>query len=195
MTKIQVFTDGSGMTADKPAGWAYVIVIDDVQVEEKNGYIEKGTNNDAELEAIIQGLASILKKRLENPSLFENYDLTVTSDSQIALGWTNGTYRFKQSSKQSKYDQLQYLTKALVVKTQWVKGHAGNPHNERCDKLANEARKSLLPQEQKKTPKNTEGQMCIWYKGTLKIVDFERKVVEDYSKDVHGKRSSNLEFK
>lgn len=201
---IEVYSDGSATVATKPGGYGYVICIDKVKVLEGNGYMDKASNNDAELEAAIQGLAMVLKMRLEGKIPIGQHDIFLVSDSQIVLGWVDGTYRFKQRDKRHKFEQLQHVVKKLNVKTRWVQGHSGDEHNERCDKLANLARKQLekddAKQEQKKEAKNHTiigkrlgDTFCIWYKGKLKVIDFLTNTVEDYDKALHGKRESRLE--
>lgn len=204
--KIEIYGDGSATVATKPGGYGYVICFDGVKITEGNGYMDKASNNDAELESCIQGLAMVLKMRIEGKIPIGEHEIYLVSDSQIVLGWVDGTYRFKQRDKMYKYEQLQYLVKKMNVKTRWVKGHSGDEHNERCDKLANLARKQLekddAKQEQKKQTKPVSqskigkkkpGTFCIWYKGKLKIVDFEKNIVEDYDNTIHGKRESRLE--
>lgn len=146
--KIEVYSDGSATIATKPGGYGYVVCFDGVKVSEGNGHMEKATNNDAELEAAIQGLAWVLKSRIEGKLPIEAHDVYLVSDSQIVLGWVDGTNKFKQKHKMNKYLQLQHVVKKLNVKTRWVEGHSGDEHNERCDALANEARKMYdIPKE------------------------------------------------
>lgn len=206
--KIEVYTDGSATTKDKPGGWAYVLIIDGKKHAECGGHMPGATNNDAEMEAAIQGLAAALKhaKSLQG----EDFDrmsqtlvpsVTLCSDSELILGWTSGRYRFKQAGKMAKYNQLQFLVKRLNVQTRWVKGHSGDEHNERCDKLANEARlgvnrqKEALDAEKTLIGSKKNGTICIWYKNCLKIVDLETNVIEDYDRAIHGQRGGVLEVR
>jgi ribonuclease HI len=203
--KIEVYSDGSATIATKPGGYGYVVVIDGKKITEGNGYMDKATNNDAELEAAIQGLAMVLKMRIEGKIPIGAHEIYLVSDSQIVLGWVDGTHRFKQKHKRHKFEQLQHVVKKLNVKTRWVQGHSGDEHNERCDKLANLARKQLekddAKEEQKKVSKHSligkklGGTFCIWYKGVLKVIDFETNSVENYDQAIHGKRESRLETK
>lgn len=147
--KIEVYSDGSATVATKPGGYGWVLVIDGKKITEGNGYMEKASNNDAELEAAIQGLAMVLKMRIEGKIPIGAHEVYLVSDSQIVLGWVDGTYRFKQRNKRHKFEQLQHVVKKLNVKTRWVQGHSGDEHNERCDKLANLARKQLEKDDQK----------------------------------------------
>lgn len=139
--KIEVYSDGSATVATKPGGYGYVVCFDGQKVKEGNGHMPKASNNDAELEAAIQGLAAVLKMRIENKIPIGEHEVYLVSDSQIVLGWVDGTYRFKQRDKRHKYDQLMHVCRKLNVKTRWVQGHSGDTHNERCDRLANEGRK------------------------------------------------------
>ena len=138
---IEVYSDGSATIASKPGGYGYVICFDGVKVDEGFGHMEMATNNDAELEAAIQGLAKVLKMRIDGQIPIGNHEITLVSDSQIVLCWADGTQRFKQQHKIAKYHQLQHVMKKLNAKTRWVQGHSGDEHNERCDKLANKGRK------------------------------------------------------
>jgi ribonuclease HI len=204
--KIEVYTDGSATIASKPGGYGFVIVGDGQKIAEGSGHMELATNNDAELEAAIQGLVAVLKLITESPTSFSRAEASVTlvSDSQLILGWVNGTYRFKQADKRQKYDQLKYLVRKLNVGTRWVLGHSGDEHNERCDRLANDARLLLnreLDKEEAKSNGKTfigtrkTGTMCIWYKDVLKIVDFEANVIENYDRSIHGPRGGILEIR
>lgn len=210
---IEVYSDGSATVATKPGGYGYVVVIDGVKAYEGNGHMELASNNDAELEAAIQGLATVLKMRIEGKLPIDNHEIYLVSDSQIVLGWVDGTYRFKQAAKRQKYDQLMHVCKKLNVKTRWVQGHSGDEHNERCDKLANLGRHGMGPNEvlpSKNAKKKTaikeakaagkigikkKGTISLWYKGVLKIVDLELNLVEDHNETEHGKRDSHLEIK
>lgn len=203
---IEVFADGSATVETKPGGYGYVICIDGQKIAEGSGYMEKASNNDAELEAAIRGLAKVLQMRLENKIPIGDHEIYLVSDSQIILGWANGNSKFRQKHKIHKFEQLQYVVKKLNAKTRWVQGHSGDIHNERCDKLANAARKRIkLDEESLSSGKlNTKqtligkkkiNTLAMWVKGVLKIVDFEKNIVEDYNKELHGTRGSFLSLK
>lgn len=139
---IEVFTDGSATTKDKPGGYGWVIVIDGKFHSEGSGSIPNATNNDAELEAAIMGLANAYKLKPTEP-------VTLVSDSEIILKWVNGTNRFKQVQKLHKYEAIMRLKKMMVVHTRWVEGHTGVEWNERCDKLAGMERDKAMGVERK----------------------------------------------
>jgi len=203
--KIEIYTDGSATTADKPGGWAYVMVVDGHKYAECSGYMPNATNNDAEMEAAIEGLDSIQSVLMVYPNPIDfPIEVELVSDSQLILGWASGVYRFKQPTKIAKYEQLRALAVKYNIKTRWVEGHSGDEHNERCDKLANEARRSLTKKvdgEDVKLAGKTligtkkSGTVCIWYKDKLKVVDLETNVIENYDRSLHGSRGSILQVR
>lgn len=135
--KIEVYSDGSGMTKKTPGGYGYVVVVDGVKQYEGSGYMEFATNNDCELQGAIEGLNSVHAILGE---LEEEDEVVLVSDSQIILNWADGTNQFKQEEKMDKYLALRNLMADLKATVRWVPGHTGDPNNERCDKLANAAR-------------------------------------------------------
>ena len=199
---VEVYTDGSASLNNMPGGYGWVILIDGEKHSEGSGYIPIASNNDAELEAAIQGLyaAKNLSKNIENslPTF------TLVSDSELVLGWVTGRYSFRQEDKIEKYKELKLLSTLLNLKTRWVEGHSGNVHNERCDRLANQARlngqrkeeklKALL-EEKSLIGRKKSGTVCVWYKNKLKVIDLERNIVEDYNREIHGNRGGMLEIR
>lgn len=190
MLKIDVYTDGSATIATKPGGYAFVLVVDGQQYSEGSGHMAMATNNDAELEAAIQGLAATLK--ITMGLLLQNQpEVTLVSDSQIILGWANGNIRFKQEHKMAKYEALRSLMKRLSAKTRWVEGHSGEQYNERCDKLANLARKSNEPVVKEVAKKlkpivNKSGILVVSHKSDIKIVDLNKHEIYVYSESIDG---------
>lgn len=141
--KIEVYSDGSGTTKVTPGGYGWVIVRDGVKLTEGSGYMPLATNNDAELQAAIEGLAEadkIIAATFMEEFKNDLIEVSLVSDSQIILNWANGRYQFKQEDKMDKYNDLRGYMKLLDVKTRWVHGHSGDEHNERCDQLAHLAR-------------------------------------------------------
>ena len=90
-----------------------------------------------ELMAVIKGLEA-----LKNPG----QDVTIYSDSKYVIdsvekGWVHGWVRKGFAGKKNKDLWIRFLTiyKVHHVRFIWVKGHAGHPENERCDRLAVQA--------------------------------------------------------
>jgi len=136
--RIEVYSDGSGTVSTKPGGYGFVVLVDGKDVYEGSGHLDFATNNDCELQGAIEGLDS-LHYHFEPEELT---DVWLVSDSEIVLGWASGERAFRQEEKILKYQQLTNMMKEYKAKTRWVKGHSGEPIQERCDKLANAARKN-----------------------------------------------------
>ena len=135
---IDVYSDGSGNTLDSDGGFGYCIVVDGLLVEEGNGYLPKATNNVAELSGAIEGLKQLKVIIAQNQWALPK--IVLVSDSQLVLGYANGSYRCKAEHLKPLHQQLQKLYKELNAETRWVRGHTGDVHNEKCDKLATAAR-------------------------------------------------------
>lgn len=201
--KIEVYSDGSATTSDKPGGYGWVMVVDDSKHSEGNGHMPNASNNDAELEAAIQGLIAAYRHIISQEQVIET-SVTLVSDSQLILGWASGHYKFKQAAKMEQFQKLRGLVARMNVQTRWVRGHSGDEHNERCDKLANEARTGVENKKKREIAKENgetligtkkTGIVCVWYKNCLKVVDLDSNIVEDYKREIHGSRGSMLEIR
>lgn len=137
MTEIKIYTDGSSRGNPGPGGFGVLLMWNNHRKEISRGY-RLTTNNRMELMAVITGLEAITKKQLP---------VIVYSDSQYVVkaieeGWLKNWVRtdFK-GGKKNKDLWIHYheLAKTLNVKLKWVKGHADNPFNNRCDELATAA--------------------------------------------------------
>ena len=137
MSKIVLYTDGSSRGNPGPGGYGAVLMSGHHHKELSQGY-RLTTNNRMELLAVIAGLEAIKKNELP---------ITVYSDSQYVVnavekGWLNTWIKtdFKGGKKNKDlWKQYFELSKKFTVKFIWVKGHADNPHNNRCDELATNA--------------------------------------------------------
>ncbi len=134
------YTDGGCQGNPGPCGWGAVVIAPAGAATENAGFLGHGTNQIAELSAALHGLGM-------TPA---GADVLLVSDSQYVLKglteWRQGWER--KGFRNSKGETVANLAlwKALYaaadqrrVKTQWVKGHTGHPHNERCDVLAGRA--------------------------------------------------------
>jgi len=149
---LNIYTDGGCSGNPGPGGWAYVMVQktyqgDEVLVE-RRGSEEHTTNNRMELMAVISALKA-LKNKKDLPR-----QATVHTDSQyVQKGITEWIHKWKQNSwktsdkkpvkNQDLWLMLDALAEELSIKWMWVKGHAGNVYNERCDDLTQKAIASL----------------------------------------------------
>ena len=137
MKKVEVFTDGACSGNPGPGGWGAVLRYNGVEKELSGGEANT-TNNRMELSAVIFAL-----KALKEPC-----EVTLYSDSQyvcnaLKLGWAkkwreNGWMRNKKDPALNPelWGELLDLCDKHKVAVIWVRGHAGHPENERCDRLA-----------------------------------------------------------
>lgn len=134
---IIIYTDGSSRGNPGPGGYGVILMTEDKRKELSQGY-KLTTNNRMELMAVIAGLKALKKEGLA---------VTVYSDSQYVVravteGWLNNWIRtqFKGGKKnQDLWLEFYEIAQKFNLKFVWVKGHASNPHNNRCDELATSA--------------------------------------------------------
>ena len=131
-----VYTDGSARGNPGPGGYGIILKWGDAYKELAQGY-RLTTNNRMELLAVIVALQQLKK---------EGLDIVVYTDSQYVLnavekGWLNNWIRtgFKGKKNADLWMQYFQLAKKHRIKFIWVKGHANNPFNNRCDELATQA--------------------------------------------------------
>jgi ribonuclease HI len=144
---IVIYTDGGCLNNPGPGGYGVVIKIGKKTKELSGGY-RLTTNNRMELMACIVGLASL--KKGSSVTLFSDSKYVVDG---ITKGWAvrwqaNGWMRTKKEKaiNPDLWEKLLVLCEKHDVQFRWVKGHAGNQGNERCDQLATyEAAKVGLP--------------------------------------------------
>lgn len=137
MEGITLYTDGSSRGNPGPGGYGVILIWNHHRKELSQGY-KLTTNNRMELMAVIAGLEAI--KKNEHP-------VTVYSDSQYVVnavekGWLKNWIKtdFKGGKKNVDLWKHYYqLSKNFSIKFVWVKGHANNPYNNRCDELATAA--------------------------------------------------------
>lgn len=137
MKEVEIFTDGACKGNPGPGGWGAVLRYKETEKEISGGEAST-TNNKMELTAVINAL-ELLK---------EPCRVTLYSDSQyvcnaLKLGWAkkwkqNNWMRNKKEPALNPelWDRLLELCEIHTVDVNWVKGHAGHPENERCDRLA-----------------------------------------------------------
>lgn len=137
MKAVEIFTDGACKGNPGPGGWGAILRYKDKEKEISGGEANT-TNNRMEITAVLTAL-----KMLKEPC-----EITLYSDSQyvcnaLKLGWAK---KWKENNwKRNKkdpalnpdlWDELLKEYDKHKVTIVWVKGHAGHPENERCDRLA-----------------------------------------------------------
>ncbi len=147
---VTIYTDGGSSGNPGPGGYG-VVQLYNGQVRELSGGYRYTTNNRMELMAVIVAL-----RQLE----FRDQPVTVYTDSSYVVNGINKGWAKKwRANKWIKSDrqpainpdlwaELLDLVEPLDITFVWVKGHAGNRYNERCDELAvSSARKKDLPED------------------------------------------------
>lgn len=135
--KIVIYTDGSSRGNPGPGGYGIVMMFGNHRKEFSEGY-RLTTNNRMELLAVIRAV-EMLKTNA--------HDIDIYTDSKyvaeaISKGWLNKWVNTGFSGgKKNKDLWMQYfnLSKKFRIKFHWVKGHAENIYNNRCDELATTA--------------------------------------------------------
>ncbi|MBQ3975117.1 MAG: ribonuclease HI [Lachnospiraceae bacterium] len=146
MQKVTIYTDGSARgNPDGPGGYGailrYVDSKGEVHERELSQGYEKTTNNRMEMMGVIAALEA-----LRRPCQIDLY-----TDSQYVVnafekGWIRNWQKngWKTASKEpvknkELWERMLKAASGHDLTFHWVKGHAGHPENERCDKLATEA--------------------------------------------------------
>jgi len=152
-TALKIYTDGGCSGNPGPGGWAYIIVINTFQGEriaaEDKGSQRETTNNRMELTAVIEALHA-LKKMNDVPR-----QISVYTDSQYVQkgitewirNWKRNLWRTSDKTpvkNKELWTELDSLAGDFVIKWEWVRGHAGNEYNEYCDRMTQEAIKSVI---------------------------------------------------
>ena len=140
MTKnesIVLFTDGAASGNPGPGGWGAVLKCGPLRKEMSGGFA-RTTNNRMELLAVIKGLEAI---RWEHAVVHVYSDSTYVVKS-VEEGWLDGWVLkgWKKTKNVDLWQRFLPLKARHELHFHWVKGHADNPENERCDHLAVAAR-------------------------------------------------------
>lgn len=136
MKEVTIYTDGACSGNPGPGGWAAILKYGPHEKELSGGEAET-TNNRMELSGVIAALGA----------LTERCSVTLYTDSQYIEravnehwldGWKKRGWRRKDGPVKNLelWQELDKLLHAHEVSVHWVKGHAENEYNNRCDALA-----------------------------------------------------------
>lgn len=137
--EITIYTDGACSGNPGPGGLGIILMAGEHKKEFSEGY-QLTTNNRMELLAVIKGLQMLKTNQ---------YPVCIYSDSKYVIdavqqkwvfGWA--TKNFKGKKNADLWMEFLKLNQQFKIRFVWVKGHASNPYNNRCDELAVEAAKS-----------------------------------------------------
>ena len=131
-----IYTDGACSPNPGFGGWAAVIV----QAEQKRSVVggaDDTTNNRMELQAAIEGLRALAEPT--QVQLFTDSQYVRNGITQWLPNWVNRGWQTKGKTpvkNQDLWQELSRLSQHHAIEWRWVKGHAGDPLNEECDRCA-----------------------------------------------------------
>lgn len=137
--EVSIYTDGSCLGNPGPGGWGAILMAKDVDTKELSGGEKETTNQRMELTAAIKALEA-----LRSPCRVELYSDSAYLVNSVTKGWMSGWKKDGWTKKDGLanvdlWQQLDALLEKHDVTFNWVKGHASNPYNNRCDVLARTA--------------------------------------------------------
>jgi ribonuclease HI len=142
--EIKIWTDGGCVGNPGPGGWAFVVLTGEETLE-RAGFDPDTTNNRMELIAVSEALRELERHpgwrgraiALSTDSQYVQKGITVWIHSWERNGWK--TSAKKPVKNVELWQALSSLARELPITWKWVMGHAGNPMNERCDSLVQQA--------------------------------------------------------
>lgn len=137
MKKVNIYTDGACKGNPGPGGYGAILVYGGAEKEFSGGEAQT-TNNRMELLGAITAL-SALKEPCEVVLTSDSKYLVDAVNKKWAVGWRAKGWKKTDGKPALNIDLWERLLDLLdthKVKFVWVKGHAGHPYNERCDRLA-----------------------------------------------------------
>ncbi len=169
LKEVTIYTDGGCTSNPGPGGYGVVLIHGKFRRELSGGY-RLTTNNRMELMAAIEGL-----KALEEPCEVKLYSDSRYVVNGMRLGWAkkwreNDWWRTKSEKvlNPDLWDQLLTQCEKHEVEFVWVRGHAGDRENERCDALSyRAAMRADLPEDEGYDPNVKTGKVRITQEGDL----------------------------
>ena len=139
--EVHLFTDGGCSGNPGPGGWGFVLrsVVTGKEIERAGG-LPHTTNNQMELEAVIQGLGAL--KRPCSVEIFTDSTYVGKGISEWLPGWKARGWKRRDGKKlvpiknADRWQQLDQLLQLHQVTYTKIKGHSGHPENDRADELA-----------------------------------------------------------
>ena len=137
MKTVTLYTDGACSGNPGPGGWGAILEFQGTE-KELSGGESSTTNNRMELTAVIEGLSA-----LREPCIVELYSDSKYVIDGLSKGWAYSWRKngWKKADKKPAlnpdlWEKLLNLVEIHQLHYHWVKGHADNPKNNRCDQLA-----------------------------------------------------------
>lgn len=144
MKTVEIYTDGACSGNPGPGGWGAILKYGDVE-REMSGGEARTTNNRMELLGVIRALEA-----LKEPCAVELWSDSKYVIDGLSKGWAAGWRKHgwvksdkKPAMNPDLWETLLDLTERHEMRYHWVKGHAENAYNNRCDALAVAAREKF----------------------------------------------------
>jgi len=135
---IKVYTDGACKGNPGPGGWGVYIQSNEDEKELYGGNPET-TNNQMEMQAALEALKH-LKDKDEVIELYTDSNYLRQGITEWIHKWKKNNWKTaakKPVANRDLWIEISDLNEKMTVEWNWVKGHAGDPGNERADELAN----------------------------------------------------------
>jgi len=136
---IKIYTDGACSGNPGPGGWGALLKYNGHE-KELSGFEAQTTNNQMELQAVIEALKSVKSKK--QIKLYTDSKYVMHGITEWIHNWKKNDW--KSASKKpvknvERWQALDHLNAGFDIEYIWVKGHAGHAENERADELARAA--------------------------------------------------------
>lgn len=150
-----IYTDGACTGNPGPGGWGVVVYFADGSVHELGGRSAQTTNNRMEMQAAIAALQFLTESgQQEFITLYTDSQYLINGVTKWVKGWKKKGWKTAEGKpvlNQELWETLDQLN-SKHVKWQYVRGHAGNFGNERCDAIARTFASGKTPHLQQELP-------------------------------------------
>lgn len=138
-----LYTDGSSSFRNCDSGWAFILLFNDEFKHSISGYQKPGTNNTAELMAVIEGLKRVPIDELVMVYTDSKY-VTNTFNMCWLETWKSNNWISERTGNEIKnkelWLQLDHLNSTRFVTYRWLPGHSNHFYNDLCDERAKNSR-------------------------------------------------------
>jgi len=136
MKNVSIYTDGACSGNPGPGGWGAILLYGEHK-KELSGGEPQTTNNRMELQGVISSL-TFLKEPCEVDLYSDSKYVIDALEKGWAKSWKKNGWKRKTGPALNPdlWDQLLTLSEKHALRLHWVKGHAQNAYNNRCDELA-----------------------------------------------------------
>ena len=133
MAKVTMYTDGGASGNPGPGGYGTLLMYGEHVKEMSEGF-RLTTNNRMELLAVIVGLEALTRDGIEVDVYSDSKYVVDAVEKRWVFGWEKKGYKDKKNP--DLWQRFLRVYRRHQVRFHWVKGHAGNPLNERVDAMA-----------------------------------------------------------